>query len=100
MRYRSFWPTRLEESERADWDVTRWLYQVGEYASVRKSVDEIGDEYVLQLDSDRSAAPTYYKFTYAPVEWQGVTRINDDTPGFETVLARADMRLYRILPVE
>ena len=100
VRYRSFWPTRLEESERADWDVTRWLYQVGEYASVRKSVDEIGDEYVLQLDSDRSAAPTYYKFTYAPVVWQGVTRINDDTPGFETVLARADMRLYRILPVE
>ena len=97
VRYRSFWPACLDDKERADWDVTRWLNRICEFESVRKSANEIGDEYVLLLDSDESADPTYFKFTYSPVEWQGLTRISDRTPGFETVLEEGDMRLYRIL---
>ena len=36
-------------------------------------------------------------FTYGDGwKWQNMLSINDETPGFELVLSRDDMRLYRI----
>ena len=32
--------------------------------------------------------------------WKGLANLTDDTPGFETILADGDMRLYKITAEE
>lgn len=32
--------------------------------------------------------------------WEGLANLTDDTPGFETILADGDMRLYKITAEE
>lgn len=68
---------------------------------VRSVVDEIGAEYVLQLDQPTGdeELSTLSPFTKRE-SWEGVDAITDETPGFELVLSDRDMRLYRILPAE
>lgn len=62
---------------------------------VRDAVASIGAEYVLIFHRDpdfsRGAFPDYIE-----EQWTGIDSINDETPGFELVLADGDMRLYRI----
>ena len=100
IRYRSFWPYRLDDKDSEEWEIVRWLYRIDSYQTVRTAVEETGDRYVLVLDSDQSEDPTFFKFTYIPVEWQGFTKMTDDTPGFEVVLSEGDMRLYRIVDTD
>lgn len=65
---------------------------------VRDAVKAIGAEYVLQLDQgDSGRENRYIDFAYFPEQWEGIDSINDDTPGFEIVLAEGDMRLYKII---
>ena len=100
IRYRSFWPYRLDDENSEEWEIVRWLYRIDSYQTVRAAVEKSGAHYVLVLDSEQSVDPTFFKFTYIPVEWQGFTKMTDDTPGFEVILSEGDMRLYRIIDVD
>lgn len=65
---------------------------------VRLAVRLIGAEYVLQLDQGEDQMEhSPHLFTYEAALWPGLNAIDDDTPGFEVVLARGDMRLYRVV---
>lgn len=76
----------------------RNLDGIADDPSVRRAVDNLGVEYVLLLDqghpphSDSIWRPTI------PTVWEGLSEIDDETPGFELVMSEGDMRLYRVLP--
>lgn len=72
------------------------LNQISYNEQVQNAVKKTGAEYVLLFDVGNEdiepAFPTYHK-----VQWQGVNQINDNTPGFEIVLQKDNMRLYKIV---
>lgn len=73
------------------------LCRIAEDENVRSAVKGIGAEYVLVLDQGESKEERPRLFTYENGRnWRGIEAIRDDTPGFEAVLSRGDMRLYRI----
>ena len=85
-----------------DADVIR--LHLAEYAtepSVREAVHNTGASYVLLLDKGvaHEDGSWIYQFGEDQMsEWAGINALDDDTPGFETVLAEGDeMRLYRIV---
>lgn len=63
---------------------------------VAAAVDRMGAEYLVQFDAGDVGCTQPYLFTYEPQQWTGINAVNESTPGFELVLARGDMRLYRI----
>ncbi|MDO4890486.1 MAG: hypothetical protein Q3963_03920 [Coriobacteriaceae bacterium] len=66
-------------------------------AKVRKSVESTGVKYVLKLDHDVPFEEgRWFRQFKSPEKWQGILDVGDNTPGFTTVLAEGDMRLYRI----
>lgn len=78
--------------------------QLCNYASneeVRQAVEDIGAEYVLVL-SMKNASASYLaqRNDYRPRAFQGISRIDENTPGFELVLSSEDMQLYRIVGVD
>lgn len=76
------------------------LCQVADSVDVKDAVRKIGATYVLQLDQGQPNLDRTYLFTYeGGAKWRGVDAIRDDTPGFEVVLARNDMRLYKITAI-
>lgn len=76
------------------------LANIAEDDAVRDAVHRSGAEYVLFLDwGDDALSPVERKFffTYGDGgKWQGMLAIDESTPGFELILAKGDMRLYRI----
>ena len=73
------------------------LRDVAKDEEVRNAVDTIAATYVLQLDR---GAPNwnYMMWLYGDGElWRGVDGVTRFTGGFELVLDRGDMRLYRIV---
>ncbi len=74
------------------------LSLISEDPSVAAAVEEVGARYVLVLDQAGSAA-SYLdgRGMYHPEEFTGISGITDETPGFEVVLSRDGMTLYRIL---
>ncbi len=64
---------------------------------VAEAVRSLGADYLIQLDAGDDANEHAYLFSYEPEQWRGIDSVRDDTPGFEVVLARDDMRLYRIV---
>lgn len=65
---------------------------------VQEAVAATNASYVLLLDQGNSAKRAYYADnTFQPAYWTGISSIDDNTPGFEVVLAQDDMRLYRIV---
>ncbi|HIU04306.1 MAG TPA: hypothetical protein IAD14_02410, partial [Candidatus Coprousia avicola] len=68
---------------------------------VQQSVEESGVQYVLLLDigddGDDPDGERYFYNHYNSSSWDGLYDIDDSTPGFETVLAEDDMRLYKVL---
>lgn len=73
------------------------LDEISENEDVRRAVASMGAEYVIQLDHGDVDREERYLSEYNRHDWEGVDDIDDDTPGFELVLARDDMRLYRIV---
>ena len=72
------------------------LANVASDEKVRQLVHDLGLEYVVQLGKiklDKSA----FRWNYLPDEWRGINDISTNTPGFELVLERRGMRLYRIV---
>lgn len=78
--------------------IRRNLYHLSDYTSVQEAVRSLEAHYLLILDQgqgtqdDAKTLPVYYSS-----EWRGIVSIDDDTPGFEVVLAEGDMRLYRLV---
>ena len=87
-----------------DPDVTAIANHLSEYKGsqdVKTAVGELDARYVLQLDYGQSPLGinpdgTYYKDFYDPEFWHGINAVNETTPGFELILSKNDMRLYRI----
>ena len=72
---------------------------------VEEAVKNVGAEYLLLLDQGRWYNPSdpysNFFFTYDDNSlWAGIDYVRDSTPGFEVVLARDDMRLYRITAID
>lgn len=64
---------------------------------VRDAVASTGADYVLILGVGGEPSETRrYGDFYHPEDWDGFNDVNDETPGFEVVLARDDMRLYEL----
>ncbi|CAK7057005.1 MAG: hypothetical protein MEEGG_00923 [Eggerthella lenta] len=73
------------------------LSEISANQDVRDAVDKIGAEYLIVLDQGKSEQESPRLFTYENGKnWKGIDSVDDDTPGFEIVLSRDDMRLYRI----
>ncbi|MDO5042887.1 MAG: hypothetical protein Q4D92_05185 [Slackia sp.] len=85
--------------------IRKWLYRIAEDDRVQQAVRSIGAEYVLVLDqgkdqdlgSDEEHRRFVFKDDIDNEQWSGIRAIDDNTPGFEVVLSRGDMRLYRIV---
>lgn len=64
-------------------------------AQAAEALANVGARYVMMLDYGHipyhRTWPDYY-----PENWEGITNIDEDTPGFELVLSEGDMRLYKI----
>lgn len=85
-----------EESEESALIRTRIDEYVSD-ATVRDAVASTGARYVLVLGLGGEPSDTRrYGDFYQPQMWTGFNGIADDTPGFEVVLARDDLRLYRL----
>lgn len=88
----------IPSNETSDSEIIRT--KLNEYQNnkeVQKAVSNIGAQYVLLLDANKSwedmpKLPQSSK----PDNWVGIDSINDLTPGFEIVLEQDDMRLYKI----
>lgn len=68
------------------------------YASdpvVQEAVRRSGARYVLLLAADGQGIGRFTS-AYDPEQWKGISDIGPQTPGFTLVLARGNMRLYRI----
>ena len=47
-------------------------------------------------DGDSKDEPERFFIGYNENDWSGITSINENTPGFSLVLAKDDMKLYKI----
>lgn len=63
---------------------------------VKAALEKLHLKYVLILDQGATDLSGMYMGGYDSVEWRGITSINDETPGFKTVLAEGDKRLYEL----
>lgn len=68
---------------------------------VREAVKSVNAKYVLVLDYDYDGQSgiKYFNF-YVRDEWKGIHNISEETPGFELVLKKGTMRLYRITALD
>ena len=79
-----------------------WLYrkQLSNYLNCQQVRDALKNDqiqYVLMLDDgDSKDEPERFFIGYNENDWSGITSINENTPGFSLVLAKDDMKLYRI----
>lgn len=76
------------------------LNEVATHEDVKLAARELNLKYVLLLKRDPSDGTGFYHLCYDEAQWRGIDGINDDTPGFEVVLAEGDMRLYKITAVK
>lgn len=77
------------------------LADAGSNSEVEAALEAAGIDYVLLLDQggEREEGRRFLD-SYNYDLWSGINSINDDTPGFEVVLAEGDMRLYRITALD
>lgn len=79
-----------------------WLYrkQLSNYLNCQQIRDALKNdhiEYVLMLDDgDSKDEPERFFIGYNENDWSGLASINENTPGFSLVLAKDDMKLYKI----
>lgn len=64
---------------------------------VRAAVELVGAEYVLQLErGERSWQTSMWVYEDGRF-WRGIDAVDNETEGFECILSRDDMRLYKIV---
>lgn len=78
------------------------LDEIEDRADVRNAVAQIGATYFLQLDADGGNEKTmmYHADNFPPNLTTGMDDIDSSTPGFELVMQKDDMRLYKITALE
>ncbi len=67
--------------------------------AVQEAVQSIGARYVMLLDKNVSYDDGVWMPQNSPnqmKQWEGITGVDEDTPGFKVVLSEGDMRLYEI----
>lgn len=84
------------ETDKYHVDIQNNLVNISSSASVKEAVRHFAAQYVLRLDVD-SSSMTLYEEHFTPEGWKGISEVNDNSAGFETVLSQGDMRLYRIV---
>lgn len=62
----------------------------------KNALESLGVSYYLKLDEEDDPDSTFYDAFFKKPEWDGMLAVDDSTPGFEVVLSRGDMRLYKI----
>ena len=77
--------------------LARHINEIAYDEEIARTAKKLGVAYVLQLDAPGSQKPTVYQEDYDPSDWEGIFAITEETPGFDLVLSKEDMRLYRIL---
>lgn len=94
--YRTFALPSLDGELDASVTVRQSLCEIDSNPEVQGAVSELGAEYVLLLDAGGERDGRAWQWSYYESQWVGLNGINDETPGFEVMLADGDMRLYRI----
>lgn len=90
--------SRVPSSETRESELVRTrLNKISDDSEVKSAAQTLGAKYVLLLDQGKEEDELVKlpQFNH-PEYWLGITGINDLTPGFTTVLAEGDMRLYEI----
>ena len=81
--------------------IRRNLNKISKSQKVREAVRSTGAAYVLLLDKDVAYEDGVWLDQFHKKYeglWKGIDSLDDNTPGFEVVLAKGDqMRLYRIV---
>lgn len=95
--YREFALPPIENEKRESEIIRHGLNKVATDQSVKDAVDSFNAKYLLVLDlgGDGDEDSEYF-WSYWPDQWDGIDAVNDETPGFTTLLSEGDMRLYRI----
>lgn len=74
------------------------LDRIASDREVSEAVKDVSAKYVLILDrNEEELANAYPIGMYNPEDWVGLRSITDTTPGFDVVLSKGEMRLYRIV---
>ena len=94
--FRNPWGYGGDDEAEASRVIRQRLDAVADDGEVQAALRQLGAGYVLLLDQGPNQASQHHLWTYSPEKWPGLNGIDDATPGFEVVLARDDMRLYRI----
>lgn len=85
----------------ASFMIRQGLSKYASDSSVHDAVASTGAQYVLLLDKNGFDDQGDYQWSvyssYSEADWRGFMELTDGTPGFETVLAERNMRLYRIV---
>lgn len=79
------------------------LSDIATDSTVREAVRNSGAQYVLLLDQGLPYDEGRWLIQTGEdyeMGWEGLANLTDDTPGFETILADGDMRLYKITAEE
>lgn len=95
--YRRCSDTGSNENEHAAELLRTELCNVSTSSEVQQTLDELNARYLLALDTPRTEDSTVTSMRYTPEHWQGIESINENTPGFEVLLSKGDMRLYEIV---
>lgn len=91
------WFGYLDANTNPDGNLLRGdIDEIAENDGVYDAAMRQGIRYVLLLDQRENDGEGLYDAACDYDMWQGIISINDSTPGFDVVLAKDDMRLYRI----
>ena len=93
--YRRFRLPSLESETKESQLIRNHLSEISCNRDVRSACDKLDLRYVLILDLEEKDNPHHF-WSYFPDQWEGIEGIDDDTPGFKTVLSQDNMRLYEI----
>lgn len=86
-----------EDETEASKIIRNHLVDIASDERVHDAVANVGSTYLLMLDQGDSRFYSPHLFTYEDGKnWRGIEAIDDTTPGFEVILSKDDMRLYRI----
>lgn len=95
--------TRIWDPSSEDWKSAAFRLRLDDLASdreVQEAVSEASASYVLLLDkgatADDQTQAWFFTWRWYADWWEGITSIDENTPGFELVLSEGDMRLYKI----
>lgn len=97
--YKNFGYTSSDKNS-DNYIVQHYLCEISDLDTVKNAARQINAKYLLLLDAYYPNEGTLNEDIYLMVgggdSWSGITSISDDTPGFELLLSRNDMRLYKI----